>query len=165
MSIATSFIGELKQEAAITRKLLERVPMDKCDWKPHEKSMSIGRLATHIAETIHWISVILGPDQFDFAANPAPVRHVAADNAELINILETNLEKAIQSLSAATEADFEKDWIIMRGEQEIMRSKKKVAIRAWGISHQVHHRGQLSVFLRLLDVPVPGIYGPSADER
>jgi len=165
MSIAIAFIAELKQEAAITRKMLERVPMDKRDWKPHEKSMSVGRLATHIAETIHWISVILGPDRFDFAANPAPVRHVAADTAELLSILDNNLEQAILSLSAAAADDFEKDWIIMRGEQEIMRSSKKAAIRSWGISHQVHHRGQLSVFLRLLDVPVPGVYGPSADER
>lgn len=165
MSIANSFITELKQEAAITRKMLERVPMDKRDWKPHEKSMSVGRLATHIAETIHWISVILGPDRFDFAANPAPVRHVAADTAELLSILDHNLEQAVSTLSAATKDDFEKDWIIVRGEQEIMRSPKKAAIRSWGISHQVHHRGQLSVFLRLLEVPVPGVYGPSADER
>ncbi len=165
MSVAQSFIAELKQEAAITRKLLDRVPMDKRDWKPHDKSMSIGRLATHIAETIHWISVILGPDRFDFAANPAPVRHVAADTAELLRIMDNNLDEAVQSLSNAADNDFEKDWIIMRGEQEIMRSPKKAAIRSWGISHQIHHRGQLSVFLRLLDVPVPGVYGPSADER
>jgi uncharacterized damage-inducible protein DinB len=165
MSAIHSLIAELKQEAANSRKLLERVPMEKRDWKPHEKSMSIGRLATHIAETIHWISVILGAERFDIAANPAPVRHVAADTDELLRILNHNLEQAVRSLSAATTDDLEKDWIMMRGDQEIMRSPKIAAIRGWGISHQIHHRGQLSVFLRLLNVPVPGVYGPSADER
>ncbi|MBL7710780.1 MAG: DinB family protein [Chitinophagaceae bacterium] len=165
MSLNTSFIGELQHEAALTRKILERVPLDQKDWKPHEKSMTLGRLATHIAETLHWITVILGADEFDFAANPSPKRHVAADTAELLSILDNNLENAIKALSAATDEDFNKHWVIKRGEQVIMSSPKKVAVRGWGFSHQFHHRGQLTVYLRLLDIPVPGMYGPSADER
>lgn len=165
MSISSSFIGELKQESTLTRKILERVPLDKADWKPHEKSMTIGRLATHIAEIPHWITEILSADEFDFAANPSPKRHTATSTEELLTIFEKNLTDALESLSKATDEEFAKTWSIKRGEQVVMASPKKVAVRGWGLSHLIHHRGQLSVFLRLLDVPVPGMYGPSADER
>jgi uncharacterized damage-inducible protein DinB len=145
--------------------MLEKVPMDKADWKPHEKSMTLGRLATHIAETIHWIPVILQADEFDFAANPSPKGHTADSSEELLAILDDNLNKAITALSQTDDETFNKTWSVKRGEQLIMTSPKKVAIRGWAFSHQFHHRGQLSVYLRLLDIPVPGMYGPSADER
>jgi uncharacterized damage-inducible protein DinB len=165
MSISSSFTGELKHESTLTRKILERVPLDKADWKPHEKSMTVGRLATHIAEIPHWITEILSADEFDFAANPAPKRHTATSTEELLTIFEKNLNDALESLSKATDEEFNKIWAIKRGEQVVIASPKKIAVRGWGISHLIHHRGQLSVFLRLLDVPVPGMYGPSADER
>ncbi|MBS1608216.1 MAG: hypothetical protein JSS70_05495 [Bacteroidetes bacterium] len=164
MSLKESFIGELKHESTLTRKILERVPLDKKDWKPHEKSASLGRLATHIAETHRWIATILSADEFDFAtANLKP--YVASSTEELIEILNMHVGNAISALTKATEEDFEKKWTIKRGGQIIMSPVKKVAIRGWGFSHTYHHRGQLSVYLRLLDVPVPGLYGPSADER
>lgn len=165
MAINSSFIGELEHESILTRKILERVPLDKAEWKPHEKSMTVGRLATHIAEIPHWITQILSADEFDFAANPSPKRHTAASTDELISIFEKNLDDALESLAKATDEDFSKTWTIKRGEQVVTASPKKIAVRGWGISHLIHHRGQLSVFLRLLDVPVPGMYGPSADER
>jgi len=165
MAVKDAFIAELKYEAGLTRKMLEKVPMDKADWKPHERSMTLGRLATHIAETIHWIPVILKADEFDFASNPSPKGHTAADSEELLAILDNNFNKAITALSQTDDETFNKTWSVKRGEQLVMTSAKKVAIRGWAFSHQFHHRGQLSVYLRLLDIPVPGMYGPSADER
>jgi len=164
MPLKDSFIGELKFESTLTKKMLERVPLDKMDWKPHEKSMTLGRLATHTAETTRWIKTILSADEFDFStATFKP--YVASSTEELVKILTDHVDAAIEALSKATDEDFEKKWSIKRGEQVIMSPLKKVAIRGWGFSHTYHHRGQLSVYLRLLGVPVPGMYGPSADER
>ena len=164
MPLKDSFIGELKHESALTKKILERVPLDKKDWKPHEKSATLGRLATHIAETHRWITTILAADEFDFStATFKP--YVASSTEELIKILTDHVDAAIESLSKATDEDFKKIWTIKRGGQTIMSPVKKIAVRGWGFSHTYHHRGQLSVYLRLLDVPVPGMYGPSADER
>jgi len=165
MAIKDSFIAELKHETSLTKKMLERVPIDKKDWKPHEKSMSLGRLATHIAETLKWISNIRHIDDFDFLKDFNLKLDVAESQEQLLQLFQTNLDNAIADLSAMSDDDFNNDWIVRRGEQIMMQLPKKVAVRGWGFSHQVHHRGQLSVYLRLLDIPVPGMYGPSADER
>ena len=165
MAVKDDFIAELKHETSLTKKILERVPMDKKDWKPHEKSMSLGRLATHIAETLKWISNIRHIDDFDFMKDFNFKQQVAASQEELLQLFQTNLDAAINDLSAMSDDDFDKIWTVRRGEQVMFQIPKKVAVRGWGFSHQIHHRGQLSVFLRLLDVPVPGMYGPSADER
>lgn len=165
MAIKDGFISELKHEATFTKKMLERVPWDKKDWKPHEKSMTLGRLATHITETLKWISNIRHIDDFDFMRDLSFEFHTAATKEQLMQAFQENLENALSDLAAMSDEDFNKIWIVRRGEQVMYNMPKKVAVRAWGFSHQVHHRGQLSVFLRLLDVPVPGMYGPSADER
>lgn len=165
MATKDAFIAELKHEASLTRKMLEKVPVEKKDWKPHEKSMSLGRLATHIAETIKWISNIRHIDDFDFAKDFNFKQHVAASQDELLQLFQTNLDNAVSDLSSMSDDDFNKIWTVRRGEQVMMQLPKKVAVRGWGFSHQIHHRGQLSVYLRLLDIPVPGMYGPSADER
>ena len=164
MAIKDAFIAELKHEAALTQKILERVPLEKANWKPHEKSMTVGRLATHIAENVKWISDIIHIDDFDFATKSFK-SYTAASTDELLKIFQNNLEAAIHDLSSMTDEDFSKTWIVRLGEKIMYNTPKKVAIRGWGFSHQIHHRGQLSVYLRLLDVPVPGMYGPSADER
>lgn len=164
MAINSSFIGELKYEAALTRKLLERVPMDQKEWRPHEKSMTLGRLATHIAEIPHWIAEILTHEEFDFTSRPyQPL--VAGSSAELLHIFHENIDSGLAALEKATDTDFDQTWIVKRGEHIVMQAPKKTAIRGWAYSHLFHHRGQLSVYLRLLGVPVPGMYGPSADER
>lgn len=165
MAIKDGFISELKHEASFTKKMLERVPWDKKDWKPHEKSMTLGRLATHITETLKWISNIRHIDDFDFMRDLSFEFHTAATKEQLMQAFQENLENALSDLAAMSDEDFNKIWIVRRGEQVMYNMPKKVAVRAWGFSHQVHHRGQLSVFLRLLGVPVPGMYGPSADER
>ncbi|HVM89290.1 MAG TPA: DinB family protein [Puia sp.] len=164
MSLRTSFIGELKSESAATRKILEKVPLEKADWKPHQKSMSVGRLATHIADTAHWIYTILEADEYDFGGAPYKPR-VAASTEELLQILNENISRSITALEKAADEELEKSWTVKRGELIVFSMSKKVAIRCWGFNHTIHHRGQLSVYLRLLDIPVPGMYGPSADEK
>lgn len=164
MAIKDAFIAELKHEAGLTKKMLEKVPLDKAEWKPHEKSMTLGRLATHIAENFKWIAEIKNIDDYDFATKVFKP-NVAASQEELISIFQTNLETAVNDLSLMTDEDFNKPWIVRAGQKVMYNTPKKVAIRGWAFSHHIHHRGQLSVYLRLLDIPVPGMYGPSADER
>jgi uncharacterized damage-inducible protein DinB len=144
--------------------MLERVPLDQKDWKPHEKSMTVGRLATHVAETPHWITDIAKADEFNFATAKF-ANHTAASTEELLQIFQTNLDNAINSLSNMADEDFQKHWVVKAGEKVMFDTPKKVALRGWAYSHLIHHRGQLSVYLRLLNVAVPGMYGPSADER
>ncbi len=165
MAIKDAFIAELKHESSMTRKMLEKVPLDKKDWKPHEKSMSLGRLATHVAETPHWCTDIVHIDDFDFTKNYKFSNRVAATTDELLDIFQSTLDKALADLASQSDADFDKIWTVRNGEQVMYQLPKKVAVRGWAFNHLVHHRGQLSVYLRLLDVPVPGMYGPSADER
>ena len=164
MAIKDAFIAELKHESGLTKKMLERVPLGKKDWKPHEKSMSLGRLATHIAEIPHWVTDIIAIDNYDFGARTF-TDNVAATAEELLTIYQEKLDAALDALSKVTDEEFNKKWIVRMGEKVLYDTPKKVAIRGWALSHLIHHRGQLSVYLRLLDVPVPGVYGPSADER
>src|SRR5436190_23534890 len=164
MALKDALIAELKSEAAQTKKILVKVPVDKPSWKPHERSMSLGRLATHVAEIPHWISRVITIDDFDFLVQGFS-SHVAASQEELITILDNKVNKAIADLETMDDESFNKIWTVRRGEQIFYQLKKKVAIRSWGLNHFIHHRGQLSVYLRLLDVPVPGMYGPSADEK
>lgn len=164
MALKDSFIAELKHESSLTKKMLEKVPMDRKDWKPNEKSMSLGRLATHIAENTKWASDIVNIEEFDFLKNYGGPRS-AASTEELLEIFQINLDNAIADLSKMDDEDFGKTWTVKRGDHVMFSTPKKVAIRGWALSHMIHHRGQLSVYLRLLDVPVPGMYGPSADEK
>jgi uncharacterized damage-inducible protein DinB len=164
MPIKDAFIAELKYESALTKKMLERVPLDKKDWKPHEKSMTLGRLATHVAEIPHWISDIIHIDDFDFTKHYTPGGTVASQE-ELMKRFQEKSDKARADLEKATDDDFSKTWIVRVGEKVMYNTPKKIAIRGWAYSHLYHHRGQLSVYLRLLDIPVPGMYGPSADDK
>ena len=164
MSTKTQLIAEIKQEATNTRKILASVPFDKADWKPHEKSMSIGKLAGHIAENLRWGWYIVESDFVDFANRPfSPT--IITSNEGLLQTFEEHYSKAIAALENTTDEELEKIWVVKSGDTIFMELKKKVAIRAWAISHSIHHRGQLSVYLRLLDIPVPGMYGQSADEK
>lgn len=151
-------------EAANTRKILERVPLDKTDWTPHKKSMSLGRLATHIAEIPSWVTVTLANDGLDFAKTPYKA-HVATSNEELVSILDKNINEAIATLEKTTDADFSSMWTLRNGEQVFFTLPKAAVLRSFALSHNYHHRAQLGVYLRMLDVPLPGMYGPTADER
>jgi uncharacterized damage-inducible protein DinB len=164
MAVKDSFIGELKHESSLTKRMLEKVPLEKKDWKPHEKSMTLGRLATHVAEIPHWISRVVTLDEFDFLVQGFS-SHTAASQEELMTIFNEKLNKAIADLQSMDDETFNKIWTVRRGDQIMFNTPKKIAIRGWAFNHMIHHRGQLSVYLRLLDVPVPGMYGPSADEK
>ena len=164
MAMNDALIAELKHEAINTRKILERVPEDKYSWKPHEKSMAIGRLASHIAELPIWINRTLEAAEFDFLA--APMQSVTYENkAVLLKVFEDKQAAAIAALQNATDDALNEKYIMRRGEKVMFELPRKVMVRNIAFNHIVHHRGQLSVFLRLLDVSVPGMYGPSADER
>jgi len=164
MATVKGFLAELKQESASTKKILERVPLDKTTWKPHEKSMTLGRLATHIAENSQWISRIIKTDEIDFSKMDFK-KNVADNTEELLAIFQSHLDAAITDLEKTEDEELEDIWTVRHGDSILFELPKKVAIRSWAFSHTFHHRGQLSVYLRLLNIPVPGIYGPSADEN
>ena len=163
IALKDAFVAELKHEATSTKKILDVVPFEYFSWKPHEKSMTLGRLTTHVAEIPHWVSDILTTAELDFEVHP-PARHIAGSHDELMDIFHTTLDKALKDLQAAGDQLLEEKWIIRRGEMILSELPRKIVLRNWAFNHLYHHRGQLSVFLRLLNVRLPGMYGPSADE-
>ena len=162
MEIIPILLKEMDQEAQTTRKMLGRVPDDKYDWKPHEKSMTIRQLATHIAELPSWVSMALTTEELDFASNPyQPV--MINSIAELLDHFERCLADGKAQLEKATEEQLLEKWTLREGDWIYSVSSKGEVIRMT-FSQIVHHRAQLGVFLRLLNIPIPGSYGPSADE-
>ena len=162
MTQISLFQKELEKEALTTRKMLSVIPNDKYDWQPHPKSMTIRQLSTHIAELPTWIGMALNTSELDFATmdyQPQPVN----DTAELLQIFETSLLDARAQLAAAKETTLDEPWTLRNGEQ-IYSTEPKADVIRMSLSQTIHHRAQLGVFLRLLDVPIPGSYGPSADE-
>lgn len=156
------FLQELEQEASTTRKMLSRVPADRYDWKPHHKSMSLKQLATHVAELPTWIGMALSTDELDFASNPYVPERIE-NNAALLDYFERALEDGRQHLKNGREETLNKPWTLRNGS-EIYSVEPKMAVIRMTLSQIIHHRAQLGVFLRLLDVRIPGSYGPSADE-
>lgn len=164
MNIIEQLIKELKAESVNTRKILEQVPEGQNDWRPHERSFPLGRLAGHVAEIPEWVYHIANEDVFDLAANNFE-RLICDSRAELLQKFDEKLEMAINVLSGMTEEQLEETWTFKYGDQIISQSKRYNEIRKWAFNHQIHHRAQLGVYLRLLDIPIPGMYGPSADDR
>ena len=153
---------ELEQEALTTRKMLERVPTEQFGWKPHEKSMDIKMLATHIAELPTWVTMTIKTDGLDFAANaynPTDVKNTE----ELMQHFESSLKDGLSELTPDKLEHLEEVWTLRNGEEIYSASPKYAFIRTT-LSQIVHHRAQLGVYLRLLNIPIPGSYGPSADE-
>ncbi len=164
MAKKDALIAELANEGANTRKMLERVPQESLNWQPHEKSMTIGRLASHIAEIPVWITRALEADQFDFSTAVLS-RTVYPDQAALLQVFDERQAAAKSALLLATDEILQAGFVIKRGEQTIYQMPRQVLIRNFALNHTLHHRGQLSVYLRLLGIAVPGMYGPSADEK
>jgi uncharacterized damage-inducible protein DinB len=163
MSQIQALLKEMEQEANTTRRMLSAVPNDKLDWQPHPKSMTLRQLTTHIGELPGWVTMALHTSGLDFAANPyeqVPIHNTT----ELMDYFERTLADGRESLAKATEADLLPDWTLRNGDQVYSVSSKGEVIRM-AYSQIVHHRAQLGVCLRLLDIPVPGSYGPSADEH
>lgn len=162
MTMIQKFLKELKQEANTTRRMLQIVPTDKYGWKPHEKSMTIKSLATHIAELPNWISMTLNTSELDFAKNPYKQDDVNT-TSELMDYFEKSLADGISQLENAKEEQLADMWTLRNGDEIYNTSTKEEVIRMT-YCQIVHHRAQLGVFLRLLNIPIPGSYGPSADE-
>ena len=162
MAIKDALIAELTHEGNSTKKLLSRVPMEKADWKPHAKSMSLGDLAKHVADIPHWVHSILKKDEFDFQKD---YKGFSVSNfEELMKLYQDKLDDAIAQLEQTSDEVLMQSWTMRSGEHIIGKMPRVVAIRSVAMNHLIHHRGQLTVYLRLLNVPIPGMYGPSADE-
>jgi uncharacterized damage-inducible protein DinB len=163
MSIIPTLLQEMEQEAQTTRKMLSRIPNDKYDWQPHPKSMTIRQLATHLAELPTWVTMAVNTDGLDFAATPY-VQVPINNTGELLTYFEESLENGKEGLAAADEKKLGNIWTLRTGDQVHSQTSKAEVIRMT-YCQVVHHRAQLGVYLRLLDVPIPGSYGPSADEH
>jgi uncharacterized damage-inducible protein DinB len=152
---------------ASTRKVLERCPEDKYGWKPHPKSFSMGSLATHIANMTGWTVDVIEKDSFDFAPPGAPPykEEPVASRQELLAAFDKQVAAARAALATASDEHLAKTWSLLGGGVTVFSMPRMVCIRSFVMNHTIHHRAQLTVYLRLNDVPVPAIYGPSADEQ
>ena len=157
-----TLVKELEQEALTTRKMLLQVPDDKFGWKPHEKSMALYQLATHVAELPSWVTMTLNTDELDFATSPYQQEKIGS-KADLLSFFERTLADGKAHLSKAKDEQLQPNWTLRNGEEIYSVSTKAEVIRMT-YCQIVHHRAQLGVYLRLLNIPIPGSYGPSADE-
>ena len=152
------------EEMPLTRKCLERVPDDKWDWRPHPKSPTLGWLANFCAQLITWTRMTIEKDGITFGdpstARPAELK----TRAEVLALFDKNVADSRAALAAATDEQFAKTWTIRSGDQILVSRPTEEVLRRWVLHHAIHHRAQLGVYLRLLDIPVPAVYGPTADE-
>ena len=162
MNITQLLVEELDRESAITRKMLQIVPNDKYDWQPHVKSMTVRRLATHLADLGNWFAMVLTTSELNFAQSDWK-EEVINDTTALLSYFEKNLANGKAQLENATEEQLQEMWTLRNGDHVLSATTKYEFIRIT-FGQMIHHRAQLGVFLRLLDIPIPGSYGPSADE-
>lgn len=163
MKIKDTFISELEEESKSTQKMLEIIPDEKLMWQPHEKSMTLCRLATHIAELPGWISSIMEYDELDFGKENYKAK-IVKTNSELLDIFNQNYNRAMKSLKETDDEVFMKNWTLRKNETIYFTLPKIVCLRSFCLNHLYHHRGQLTVYLRLLNIPIPNSYGPTADK-
>jgi uncharacterized damage-inducible protein DinB len=161
MAIADTLLPEFDQEMATTRRVLERVPTEKGQWKPHPKSFSLGHLAQLVSGMPGWIANTITAPLLDLASYPG---YSYAKTEDLLNAFDRNVAEARKAIAAAKDTDYTAPWSLKHGDRVIFTMPKGPVVRSH-ISHLIHHRGQLTVYLRLIDVPVPSIYGPTADEQ
>ncbi len=160
MSIADTLLPEFDQEMATTRKVIERVPTDKGKFKPHPKSFSLGHLTQLVAGMPGWITNAVTETSLDLGGYPG---YSYERTEDLVKSFDKHVKEARKAIASAKDSDFKINWSLKRGEQVFFTAPRAVIVRQT-INHLVHHRGQLTVYLRLVDVPVPSIYGPTADE-
>jgi uncharacterized damage-inducible protein DinB len=164
MTIAELLLPEVEREMATTRRVLERVPDDKLAWKPHDRSWSMGDLASHIVNSVKWTGVTMNQTEFDLASvSPDALNQPATHRAELLAWFDANAAAAREALGTS-DADYFVPWTLRHGAQVFFTMPRYHCIRSYLLNHIVHHRAQLGVYLRLNDIPVPAMYGPSADE-
>lgn len=156
-------LGDVLPEVANTRRVLEALPDDKFDWKPHEKSMPLGDLAVHLVNIVGLMLPILRDEELDLSSVPAPSEELNNRDA-LLEELDRNVRALEPALEEVDVSALGESWTLRHGDHVIFTQPRALALRTLGVSHMAHHRGQLGVYLRMLDRPVPGVYGPSADE-
>jgi uncharacterized damage-inducible protein DinB len=163
MTIAEGLLPEFDHEMANTRKTLERVPESKFGWKPHEKSYTLGKLATHIATLPVFAAMTIAQDDLDLGKPfPAPAPKT---RDEIVALFDENMKAARAAIACASDQTLMKNWSLKQGTHVIFTMPKVAVLRSFVMNHTIHHRAQLLVYLRLNDIPVPGLYGPSADEQ
>jgi uncharacterized damage-inducible protein DinB len=167
MKISETLLPEFDQEMANTRKVLERVPNDKLTWKPHPKSFTFIALATHIAMMAEWTKITMQQDAFDYAPpdGPAFVSPSFGSSQELVQAFDKGVAEARAAIAAADDSKFLAPWTLMEGGKAMFTMPRVGVIRSFVMNHIIHHRAQLGMYLRLNDIPVPGMYGPTADEQ
>jgi uncharacterized damage-inducible protein DinB len=163
MGLNQSLLPEFDQEMANTRKTLERIPDGNLAWQPHPKSMTMGHLALHVAEIPGWVGPTIGMDSLDLGTIPHEPRP-AASRAEAVALFDKNVSEAREALAGASDEHLLRDWTLLFNGRTIFTLPRITVIRSMIMNHVIHHRAQLGVYLRLNDIPVPSIYGPSADE-
>jgi uncharacterized damage-inducible protein DinB len=166
MTIGQSMLPEFDQEMQNTRKVLERAADEKWGWKPHEKSGTVGWLAGHVATMPGWIGMTLQTEELDYAPVDGPSYEPPKieNRQQLLAEFDKNATEARAALASASDADMMKDWTLKAGGQTIFTMPRVACVRGMVLNHIIHHRAQLTVYYRLLGIPVPGLYGPSADE-
>ena len=167
MTISKSILPEFDHEMANTRKTLERIPGDKFGWKPHEKSGTLGWMATHVATIPNWAKITMEQDSLDLApaggSDFVPPR--PSNRKDLLDIFDKNRAEARAALAAGDDAAYAQPWALLMGGKQLFSEPRSAVLRRMVLNHIIHHRGQLTMYLRLLNVPVPALYGPSADEQ
>ena len=166
MKLSEMFLPEFDQEMATARKTLERIPEDKLSWKPHEKSMTMGRLAGHVAELAGWAVQTIDRDSLDFMPPGQPPFQptIATSRQQVLEVFDKGREDGRRAIAGASDEHLMKNWSLLRGGQVLLTMPRVAVLRSFCINHVIHHRAQLGVYLRLNNIPVPSVYGPSADE-
>ncbi len=166
MAIRDAMLPEFDHEMATTRRLLERTPEDRPDWRPHAKSTPLGQLASHVAEIPGWVTFTLERTELDMnpGNEPKTLRPIFTTRAELLDQFDRGVADARTGLATAMDDALAVNWTLKSGGHEIFTMPRSVVLRSFVLNHLIHHRAQLGVYLRMNDVPVPGSYGPSADE-
>ena len=164
VTLGQTIAAELKHEAVSTRKMLERFPEGKAEWSLHEKSMKLGRLASHIADILNLIRPTVTQEELDFSKGDYKSPELTSAD-ELVAHFDKSLEDALEILQSVSDEDLMKNWRMRSGDHIIFEMPRIQVLRAIVMNHLIHHRGQYSVYLRLNDVPLPSVYGPTADEQ
>lgn len=166
MSLSEALLPEFDQEMANTRRTLERVPDDKFDWRPHPKSTTLGYLATHLGHLPGWACLAINQESLDLAPGGGPPAKVqsAGSRQEVLDNFDKNVAEARAAIAGASDEHLKQPWSLLMGGRTVFTMPRIAVLRSVVMNHTIHHRAQLGVFLRLNDVPVPAIYGPSADE-
>ena len=165
MAIAESLLPEFDREMGLTRRVLERVPPGNFAWKPHEKSMTLGRLAEHLAELPYWLTMSIKESGIDISTGRPPDYKAPETTAAVLAMFDTNVSEARAAINGRSDGELMAPWTLKNQGKEVFTMPKVAVIRTFAMNHLIHHRGQMMVYLRLQNVAVPSIYGPSADEQ